>query len=415
MLRHIKLIFLGALFSLSAYSVPPQTQPSVLDSLLAGNSRVLRLKDGKLQGPGAEFLLAEAAAVQFVALGEEHNTIEIPELTIALFRTLHDQYGFRFLALEQDPIAGRWVSETPARGNLDSVLLTARRYPHAFTFVSDQELSMIVEIGSISRTSARPVWGCDQAFGATHILDRLETITRSPAAREFIGRLRGMAREKEGTRDLGKYHYMSNEPKSELFAQLSKLVRPRAGSEADMLVQSLVISDRIYRNYREGAYYENGREREEYMKRRFLDEYQRAQAIEKVPPKVLLKFGEWHLYRGLGPSNLQTLGNFISEFALANRSRSFHIAILPNNAPGEYGDLARRRDSAPKLLARGLKTTEWTLVDLRPLRAQYGRLTKDIALDLKDSLRRWIFGYDVVLFIGGMHRGTYELNPGVEY
>lgn len=151
------------------------------------------------------------------------------------------------------------------------------------------------------------------------------------------------------------------------------------------------------------------------MKHRFLDEYRRARAIERTSPKVLLKFGHWHLYRGLSPNNQQTLGNFVSEFATANDSRSFHLAIFPNNASGGYGDLANWRDPVPKLLARSLKTTEWTVVDLRPLRAEYNRLAKEMAPDLKDSFRRWIFGYDAALFIGEMHRGTYHSSPGVEY
>jgi hypothetical protein len=403
---------LCALCTLQVYS---QTQSPSLDNLVAANSQSLVFKNRVLQGAGAEFILAQAAESQFVIFGEEHNTRDIPEFTTALFRILQDRHGFHFLALEQDPVTMRWVSETPVRGRPLSVVSISQRYPHAFTFVSDEELSMIAELGAVSKTAARPIWGCDQAFGATHILDRLHVITRLAAAREFISRLRNTSQQKERTRDLSKYHYMSNEPKSDLFAQLRAVVRPRPGSEAEMLVEGLIVSDRIYRNYRETAYYENAREREHYMKTRFIDEYRRAQAIENRSPKVILKFGHWHLFRGLGPNNQPTLGNFVSEFATANRSRSFHLAIFPNNATGDYGDLAKWRDSVPKLLARNLKTTEWTVVDLRPLRAHYGRLGKDMRPEVKDSFRRWIFGYDAALFIGGMQRGTYKLNPGVEY
>jgi len=411
--RWVHLLGLCVVGTLYAHPLGHQAQSSI-DSLVAANSRVLELKNGTPQGPAAEFLLTEAAGTQFVSVGEEHNTADIPELMTALFRILHDRYGFRFVALEQDPVSSRWVSRPPVRGKRDAVVDIARRYPHAFTFMADQELTMLAEIGAISRTAANPVWGCDQAFGATHILDRLLAITPSPASRDIVRRLRDMAEDKERIRDLSKYQYMGNEPKSELFAQLRSAAQA-TGSEADMLVQSLITSDRIYRNYREGAYYENGREREDYMKRRFLDEYRRALAVEKMPPKVLLKFGHWHLFRGLGPNNLPTLGNFVSEFAIANDSRSFHLAIFPNNAPGGYGDLARSRDPAPKLLAATLKTVEWTVVDLRPFRGEFSRLSKELAPDVRESLRRLIFGYDAALFAGGLRRGSYQFNPGVEY
>jgi hypothetical protein len=414
-IRYVLCCLLFGFGALQGYSPQAQAQSSLLDSLIAANSMMLRFEDGTLQGPGAEFILARAAESQFVALGEEHNTRDIPEFTTALFRVLQKRHGFRFLALEQDPVTMRWLSGRPLRGRREFLVVISRRYPHAFTFVSDEELAMLAQIGAISRTPARPVWGCDQAFGATHILDRLQVITRSPSAREFVRRVRDRAQEREGTRDLGKFHYMSNEPKSDLFAQLREAVRPKPGSETEMLVQSLIVSDRIYRNYREEAYYENAREREHYMKTRFLDEYRNAWAVEKTVPKVILKFGHWHLYRGLSPNNQQTLGNFVSEFATANDSRSFHLAIFPNNTPGGYGDLGKWRDPAPRLLARNLKTTEWIVVDLRPLRAQYHSLAKEMTPDVRDSFRRWIFGYDAALFMGGMERATYDFNPGVEY
>jgi hypothetical protein len=309
----------------------------------------------------------------------------------------------------------RWLSESPVRGHRNAIVSFSRRFPHAFTFISDEELTMLAEVGGISKTSTRPIWGCDQAFGASHVLERLRPLVRSKAAREFIDRLRVTAEEKEHTRALDKYHYMAYEPKRDLFAQLRQLVQPKPGSTAELAIESLIVSDRIYRNYREGARYENARERELYMKTRFLDEYRRAQAGKRKAPKAILKFGHWHLFRGLGPGNQPTLGNFISEFAIANNSHSFHLAIFPHNAPGGYGDLATWRDPVPKMLAGNFKTTEWTVVDLRPLRAQYSVFVKDMSPDVRDSFRRWIFGYDAALFMGGMKRGTYAFNPSIKY
>jgi hypothetical protein len=33
----------------------------------------------------------------------------------------------------------------------------------------------------------------------------------------------------------------------------------------------------------------------------------------------------------------------------------------------------------------------------------------------RDNLRRWIFGFDAALFVGGMREGSYAFNPGVTY
>jgi hypothetical protein len=388
---------------------------ALLDSILIANSRVLRLDHGALAGDGATFLLNEASRSQFVALGEQHNATEIPEFTTALFRALQQSAGYQYFADEQDPITLRYVSSKPVRGDRDSVLAFARRYQHAFTFMSDQELGMLSDIARASRGGGNPLWGCDQAFGATHILDRLIPNVTSVEARKIATSLRDWAREKERVRDLGKYHFMAVEPKSDSFARLVVAGRETPGAEAAFLTRALVVSDRIYRNYRERNNYENGYEREQYMKERFLDEYRRALAADKSLPKVVLKFGHWHVFRGEGPSNLQTLGNFVSEFATANDSRSFHIAIFPYGDPGGYGDITKWTPRAPYVLARGAAPSQWTIVDLRPLRRFYSAVTKGMSPDEQDAFRRWVYGFDAALYMGRMHQATFTLNPGVAY
>jgi hypothetical protein len=323
--------------------------------------------------------------------------------------------GFQYLADEQDPVALRYVSSPAVRGNLDSVVAYARRYPHAFTFIADQELVMLADVTSASRGRGNAVWGCDQSFGATHALDRLLALPGPGPARAAAIALRTRAEAIERLRDLDHSHFMSRESKSDELARLVALYAPPPGSESDFLLQSLVVSDRIYRNYREQHYYDNGLEREEYMKRRFMDEYRRAETADGAPPKVLLKLGHWHLYRGLGPSNLQTLGDFVSQLAVANDNGSFHLAIWPNGDAGEYGDLHGWSVHGPLLLSSAASPSEWTLLDLRPLRASWRQVSQSVPVDDRDDLRRWVFGFDAALFIGRMHPGTHHLVPGIAY
>ena len=117
---------------------PPLVSEQLLDSLVAANARPLSMDRGRLQGAGAEWLLSQAARAQFLAIGEEHNVVEIPELVTALLTDLEPRAGYRYVALEQDPVAMRAASVPPMRGRADSLVAYARRYPHAFTFVSDQ-------------------------------------------------------------------------------------------------------------------------------------------------------------------------------------------------------------------------------------------------------------------------------------
>ena len=398
------------LVALCLISASAAAQSPLLDSLLSTHSFVFELRDGVLRGPGADTILAEAAAAQFVALGEEHNRLEIPLFVTALFRALHERSGYQYFAEEQDPVTMRRISVAPVRGNRDSIVAISRRYQHAFTFMSDQELDMLAALGVISTAHAHPIWGCDQAFGAEPILDALLTLPLGGAARATVAALRDTAAVKERVRDLATYHFVSDTANTAAFAEIERAVHPPKSGEAEFLIQSLIVSNRIYRNYSIGRHYENGYEREEYMKSRFLDEYRRAESIDHRPPRVLMKFGHWHVFRGLGPSNLQTLGDFVSQFAIANGSRSYHIAVWPNNANTDYGG-----DSSVALLAAHAPRTGWTLVDLRALRPDYAKLTSDMSPAQRDYFRRWIFGFDAAVFIGGLQRGTWALNPGVEY
>ncbi len=393
--------------ALTIRPAPASAQTDGLDALVRNHSYIVRFDGKSMGGPGAELLFELAGRAQFVALGEEHNTREIPLLTTAMFTELQVRHGYRFLAIEQDPVAMRMVSRPPLRGAAESIRALSDQYPYAFTFSLDEELGMLAAVGSVSQSKSTPIWGCDQAFGATHILDRLlEAVP--PDQAEKLTALRAEAAEHERVRDLEKSHYMARQEKSSVIAAMCDTFDAGPGSETQFLLESLRLSDRIYAHYREERYYQNNLEREQYMKARFMDEYRQAAATQDSPPRVLLKFGHWHVYRGLGPSNVQTLGNFVSEVATLHGMESLHIAIFPNNEPGEYGDLSRWQDAAPALLAHTLSRAEWMLVDLRALRPHFWSIRSEVPAKAVPALSRWIFGFDFALFIGGMQPGGRE-------
>ena len=152
------------------------------------------------------------------------------------------------------------------------------------------------------------------------------------------------------------------------------------------------------------------------MKQLFMDKYRRAQSADHGSPKVIVKMGHWHVYRGEGPSNLQTLGNFVSELARSTGGASFHVAIHAHNAAGGFRSLSAWPDSFPDpLIARSLPVDQWTVVDLHQLRARFGQLAATLRGDQRDQFRRLVFGFDAALYIGGMRPATYGLNPGVKY
>jgi hypothetical protein len=167
-------------------------------------------------------------------------------------------------------------------------------------------------------------------------------------------------------------------------------------------LDNLVSSSEIYGYYRSAAAgeltgYLSGFMREEQMKHLFMREYQAAEAHGEHNPKVLLKLGHWHVFRGQGPSHLQTLGNFVTEFATANGTDAYTVGVYLR---GSWRDVKTQPGLRPLELATN--PNAWTIIDFRSLRpavaaGQFGTL--------KAKLLAHIYGFDAALILGGASRG----------
>lgn len=394
---------------LQAFSTTLSAQTETLDGLIKAHSYALTVSDGKLSGRGMDFLMEASAGTQFFAIGEEHNVKGIPRFTALLFRALHERYGYNYLALEQDPLICRLVSSPQAVGNLTAIAALANRYPNGFTFNSDQELEMIAQVGQVGDRRADRIWGLDQMFGVLHVLERLSQLAPHKEARERTLRLIEEARKYDSLRFTPGHHYMAELPKPDDFYKLAQIYQPKRGSEAEFLITQLLLSARVYQNFINGTqgklpgFFENGREREENMKDLFMLNYRRAQSAGDRLPKVLLKFGHWHLYRGLYRANVTTLGNFVSEFARSNGMQSFQLATFVNNRPGGFRALPD--DSWLKPLADAAPKDQWVVIDLRPLR-DYTRVN---GFQINPDLKQLILTFDAALMIGGESAATFAL------
>lgn len=381
-----------------------------LGSLLKSNSYELTLANGKLSGAGMDFLMEASSDAQFFAVGEPHNAKQVPEITSMLFEALHDQKGFNYLALEQDPVITQMISAKSVVGKRDRVVSLANRYPNAFTFITDQELEMIAEAGRISEGKGDRIWGLDQAFGALHILNRLKELASSNEVRERVTKLIKVVEEFETERfGKGKRYMTPDVPKTEDLKNLMQFYKPKKGSEAEFLITQLFTSLRIYENNNLAGKgqltgYESGYEREENMKALFMHRYRQAQAAGDPLPKVLLKLGHAHIIRGINWFNIFSLGNFVSGFAKSNDMNSFQLAMYSNNRSGDYAWIHEDEDYKP--LAEVSSTDKWTVIDFRPLRkyAHAGRIEK-----MRPEMKRIIFAFDAALLIGNVSPGTFKL------
>ena len=343
-----------------------------------------------------------------MALAENHNVREIPQITTGLFKALRDAHGFRYLALEQGAVAMEHSAGAAHGGRARAVWELGRRVPRAFHFWNDQELAMIAEVTRLSPASRNAVWGVDREYAATMVLEELIKVARNGAARAAAAAMRdsALAYDTLGHAASGK-RWLADVVDSLEITGLRNRFRPESGSPADFLLRDLELarlSAALYRAHSDSTPtgFDSNRVREEWMVERFRDRYRERLAAGERLPKVLLKSGHWHIFRGYFQGNIPTLGNFVSELARSNGLESYHIWTSLINRPGVWWSLDEEPPYGP--IGRVGDPNRWVLVDLRPLRpwAHAGRLK------LSRELRQIVFTFDAALLIGGGSRATVD-------
>jgi len=383
------------------FATDSEDQYKALAEALKQNSYSISLQGGTLVGPGMQFIARTTVNAQFVLFGEEHNVKEFPEFLTVLFAFLHQNQQFNYLALESDPVSAHLASIAPLRGEATALASYIRKYPNALTFRTDQELRLFAEIGRISTGRADPIWGLDQSFGVLHALDRLETLPGFRATPKFEELHKQAGQQDSARMRDAQSHYMFNVKLADL-EELRREMAPPDGSEAKFILDNLVSSSEIYGYYRrseagEPTGYANGFVREEQMKRLFMREYRAAEAEGEHNPKVLVKLGHWHVFRGLGPSHLQTLGDFVTEFATANGADAFSFGVYLR---GSWREVKTQQGLEPIALATD--PNAWTIIDFRSLRPA---VTAGEFGTLNSKLLAHIYGFDAALVLGSASPG----------
>ncbi len=378
-------------------------QSSELDSIILKHKYIIEANQKGLTGSGVQFLLNEAKNAQFVLIGENHNTKEIPEFTSSLFELLNKNYQFQYLALEQDPAMMRIVSNRNT--NISDL---ARKYPYGFTFITDQELTMVKKVRTIS-SAKYPIWGCDQAFGASHSLAAINEFLKPKWKNQVIDSICKNIYKKEKYRNLDTFHYMSELDKREQLLNIKNNIPSKYKKKLRFYIDELLISDTIYTLIQTKKYFESRSMREAYMITRFLTEYNLASGKNQIP-KAVLKFGNLHLNNGYNPgSYVNCLGTFVRQFALVNKKTSISINALIYRNDGSDWDYFKSKPSINYLqrFANNASVKEWTLFDLRPLKAiYYNEIIKlDITKEERVNWENLIYGYDFLLLIGNGNDG----------
>ena len=393
---------------------PALAQENKFAERLLQNRYQIELQEGRLAGTGLPVLQKALAGAQFVLIGEDHGIAQIPQFAGAVCDLIGSQ-GFRTMAVETGPLAANelqhWIAADSGRASLIDF---ETKFPETIAFYNFQEeYDLLTHCARDAQGGNFRLWGLDQELmGASGlILTRiLETHPGQQAADEAQRLLQKnndahAAAVKSGSPgDI----FMMTTSDDEL-NNLKDLLHKEGNPASQALIEALIKSRDIYQKNMNGSGYESNRERALLMKSNFVTDYKQAVQADGAPPKVLLKFGAWHMYKGINPLRNNDMGNFVTELADGQGATSLHIAILGVKGsqlrfagigrpyqPGDF-NLAEDKDSDflfLKPMFDNLESAGWTMFDLRGLRKGFQSLEP-----VDKEMERIIFGYDLLVLI----------------
>jgi hypothetical protein len=382
-------------------------QDSLLVRTLEANRYPFQLVDGRLEGRGAEWLITEGAASRFVGIGEEHGIAPIPGFVAAYFTAL-GQHGYRHLAVEVGAMTGRLLDSLAAHG-AEAIGDFQRAHPPGFPFfVLRDEAEMAVAIRR-AMPAAR-IWGIDyDILGDRYLLPRLERAAPPGPARDTVRAIRAMADSglRRAVREGNPMHVMLFSAPPEPFERLRAALRPVAGSEADIAISTMQETAAINRLFLSGRNWESNHRRAGLITHWYMQHYRAAQAGGDSAPRVMVKLGYNHLYRGLNQTRQYDVGALISQLAVAEGGSSFHLLVIagPGGRRAQFQPQRMEYDSLPtsefprEEFGRLLHEGAWTVFDLRPLRALIHDNRRRLVVS--ERLFDLVFNFDALLIVPG--------------
>ena len=384
-------------------------QDSLLIRTLEANRYPVLVRDGRLEGAGGELLVREGSAARFVGLGEEHGIAEIPAFAAAWFTALAP-HGFTHLAVEVGPVSGRLLDSLAAHG-LEALAGFQRTHPPGFPFfILRQEAELLVAVRGALPTARQVVWGIDyDILGDRYLLPRLERAAPAGAGRDSVRVIRELADRgiRRAVQEGNPGHVFLFSAPDEPFEKLRAALRPPPGSEADQAIATMQETAAINRLFLTGRNWESNHRRAEMNKHWLMHQYRAAQAAGESAPRVMIKLGYNHLYRGLNQTRQYDVGALIAQLAEAGGGSSFHLLVVggPGGQRAQFQPQRMEYQAQPtsefpgEPFATLLLPDGWTLFDLRPLRAVMHDNRRRI--DVPEKLFELAFNFDALLVVQG--------------
>ncbi|MGZ5986752.1 MAG: hypothetical protein ACXWK7_17640 [Caulobacteraceae bacterium] len=367
--------------------------------------------DGKaFGGPAWDLILKEGGSSEFVLLGEEHGTAEIPVFAQALFLALRPA-GFDTLGIEISPPIAQDLDRA-ALGGVAGIADFIRAWPPgpAFYFWRT-EAELIAAVRAAVPRGREALWGLDyEVTGDRRLIARLKA-KAPPSARAALGALEAASTQAwstwAGTHNPGQLFTFSGDP---ALVRAVRAAWPKPDADAARILTTLEETLEINRLYPGQGWASN--ERRAKLMRANLVAHLTAAAAQGRRPRVLFKMGETHMMRGPSTTGNFDVGSLIAEAAELRGGKSFSI-IAGAGPKSRHGILNPSNmsvadapaDMLDDFMGLGFLTAPTVdrgpvLIDLRPLRPLLGSPTRIAELANSEAVRA-IFAFDTLLVWNG--------------
>jgi len=323
---------------------------------------------------------------RFILVGEDHGFAQTSAFAASICNAA-GQDRLHAMAVEEGPLIAAalegWIRQPDGLTQLGAF---TRSFPDSINLSSTRDEYEMLQTCARARSGEFHLWGLNQeAPGAgSFILSRIAEGELGRQSRAAIQRLLRKSLDSDhNARQTGTYSawFMVAADDADL-ATTTTALQMDGSAEARSLFASLVESHELHRL--SPADPDNVRRRVRLMEKRFAADYAQAEASAGAPPKVLLKLGAFHIYRGSNPVGGSGIGAYLAKLAEERRAQSLHIRVMPIKGVSAFharmGQAAQLRpfdlrdDSNAAylrpLLAQALQT-DWTMFDLRPLRRDF--------------------------------------------
>jgi hypothetical protein len=319
------------------------------------------------------------------------------------------------MAIETGPLMAaklqQWVRQPNGQAELSAF---KREHPASIAFYDwSEEFDLLAHCAGKAAGGQFRLWGLDQelmgssGYVLTKILEQHPGPEATQALKQLMQKNQEMQTAAMKSGNPGDLFMMK--ASDDDLNRVSVLLNKQGNATAQSLFAALVQSREIYQKNMTGNYGTSNRQRALLMKHIFLNDYQQAAKSEARGPKVLFKFGGFHMFKGFNPLHNNDMGNFVLEMADGAEKTSLHILILGvKGSQLHFAGVGKPAQPSPlnlgedkdsdflylKPMFENMVAEGNTLFDLRGLRKDFKSLGP-----VSTEMERMIYGYDLLVLV----------------